>query len=109
MSEIVEEPTDVTEGPIVPHESGTVTLYYPIQHGERLIESLTFRPLTAKEMRRSAGTVMDMMSVKSQLDYAGFLSGETSQVIDKLQAADVIQVVGVISLFFGVSHGTGPG
>lgn len=99
-----EDEAEETPQVVVPHEPVTIPLVYPIQFGERRIGSLTLRPLTAKEMRRTQGK--NTMSI--MLDYAGYLSGEPPQVIDLLQAVDAVEVTNAVTDFFGVSHRTGP-
>lgn len=102
IEELDEQPEEEL-GDVVPHEPVTVKLTYPITYGSRTIESLTFRPMTAKDMRRCRATTRQGML----FELASFLSGETSQVIDLLQGCDAVAVMGEIGVFFGPSHATG--
>lgn len=94
---------DKTESAEVPPI--TIELTCPITFGERRIESLTFRPLTAKDLRRV--TTPPAQTMAMTLELAGYLSGETSQVIDMLQGVDAMAVIGAVGDFFGDSRGTG--
>lgn len=108
-----EAPTEESEddaeetGAVVPQESVTVTLVYPIQFGERSIASLTLRPLTAKDMRRSSARLDTLMAQKTILEYVGYLSGEPAHIVDLLSAPDAIVLIGAVSGFFAASHATG--
>ena len=95
-------------GSIVPQEDASVDLVYPIEFGEQTITRLTFRPLTAKEMRRGKGKLSTIQDQSTILEYAGFLSGQPTQVIDKLSAPDALEVIEVVAGFFIPSRGTGP-
>lgn len=103
-----EEVAPEEESPIVPQEANSVTLIYPIKFGESTITELTFRPLTAKEMRRTKANINQIMAQSTILDYAGYLSGQPSHIIDLLAGPDAIAVIGVVSGFFAPSHATGP-
>ncbi len=110
MSDIQPEPEDDAKetSAIVPQEPVTVQLMYPIKFGETEITELTFRPLTAKEMRRTSANLQEILAQSTILDYAGYLSGKPKHIIDLLMAPDAIVVIGVVSDFFGASHATGP-
>ncbi len=105
MVEAVPEPGEA--GKVVPHENVTVTLDYPIQFGEQIIEELTFRPLTAKDMSKSSAGLQTLVSQKTILEYAGFLSGQPPHIIDLLQGCDAIKVIGAVSVFLAPSHASG--
>ena len=96
------------KGPIVPQESVTVPLSYPVKFGETTIDCLTFRPLTAKDMRRSSANLTTLMAQETVLEYAGYLSGKPGHIIDLLSGPDAINVIAAVSGFFLPSHGTGP-
>jgi hypothetical protein len=75
----------------------TVKLRKPIQFGSQVIEELTFRPVTAKDLRRLP--VLDGFSMDTVLVLAGRLSGQADPVIDKLTGSDLEEVIDLVSGF----------
>lgn len=84
-------------------EPVTVKLRHPIQFGKELIEELTFRPVTGKDLRRlPQGGEMDVT-----LALAGRLSGQPDPVIDKLTGDDLRDVLRTVNDFFSGGPPTG--
>lgn len=83
----------------------TVTLKHPITHGSQTITELVFRPLKAKDLRRLQSPHTKPMAMT--LELAGYLSGQTIQVIDELQGEDVQEVIALVGGFIGGSQATG--
>lgn len=101
MAELRKRHTSSAKEPV------TVLLHHPIQFGTRVVESLTLRPIKAKDMRRLRASTDRPMAM--MLELAGYLSGEVEQVIDELQGEDLQEVLRVVSGFFGGSLATGTG
>jgi hydroxylamine reductase (hybrid-cluster protein) len=78
-------------------EPVTVKLREPLEFGKEIIVELTFRPPTAKDLRKL------QIRTGFELDYvlrlAGTLSGQPDVVIDKLAGEDLEEVVAVVSGF----------
>ncbi|NRA62962.1 MAG: phage tail assembly protein [Pseudobacteriovorax sp.] len=70
-------------------EEFTLTLKSPIEFGNSTIEELTFKEVTALEMRG----IKPGMSMGELLDIAGKLSGQPKSVINRLKAEDANAVV----------------
>jgi hypothetical protein len=83
----------------------TVKLRKPIQFGSQVIEELTFRPVTAKDLRRLP--VLDGFSMDTVLVLAGRLSGQPDPVIDKLTGADLAEVIDLVTGFMPASRPAG--
>jgi hypothetical protein len=84
----------------------TVRLKYPITHGRQVIEEMTFRPITGADYRR-VRTPKDH-PLAMTMEFAGYLSGQPTQVIDKLKGADLRRVTDVVGGFLSGSPETGP-
>lgn len=85
-------------------EPVTIELRKPISFGKRTVEKLTFRPLKAKDLRRLKESESN---IASALNFASYLSGEESQIIDELEGQDLRDVIEVVNGFFLSIRGTG--
>jgi hypothetical protein len=84
-------------------ERTVVKLKNPITLGSERIDELTFRPLKAKDLRRCKAKD----GMPQILELAGYLAGQTTQVIDELEGEDVLSVLKVVNSFFVDSQETG--
>lgn len=86
-------------------ESRTVKLRTRIELGSQTFTELTFRPLTAKDLRHLpiiAGLEMDAL-----LALAGRLSGQSEPVIDLLSGEDLEEVIEIVKGFMPGGRRTG--
>jgi hypothetical protein len=86
-------------------EPVTIRLQHPITHGKQVIEELTIRPVTGADYRR-VRTSKDL-PLAMTMELAGYLSGQVTQVIDKLKGADLRRVMEVVGGFLSGSRETG--
>ena len=83
----------------------TLKLETPLVFGKTEVEELVFQPCKAKHLvqcENDKGNVVPYM-----LELAGFLTGQTSQIIGELEGGDIWKVVGITSDFFAGSQPTG--
>lgn len=82
-----------------------VQLDYPIEYGSRIIGQLTIKPLKGKHLRRLE--TPESKPIPMAMELVGLLSGEIPEVIDELEADDLMRVVEVVMGFLGGFQGTG--
>lgn len=88
-----------------PAQPYTIELQHPIQFGSKQIAVITLRPVTGADLRKLRTPSERPLAMV--LELAGFLAGEVTQVIDKLQGPDLGMVMLVTNLFFAASRGIG--
>jgi hypothetical protein len=86
-------------------EPVTIKLSNPITVGSTTVTELTVQPCKAKYKRRLK-TPTDRPFAMF-LELAGYLTGQTTQVIDELEGADLAEVERVVTIFFANSQETG--
>jgi hypothetical protein len=83
----------------------TITLRKPVARGSETITAITIRPLKGKYLRQLNE---DENNIVNALNFASYLSGEPSGVIDELEGDDLRDVVKAVNDFFAAFRGTGP-
>lgn len=89
-----------------PDESGyTLRLSRPVMHGEKQLHSISGRRPRARHMRDKR---LDAMTSGDWLEVFARSTGTPAVVIDELDAADVVRVIGLIGFFLTDGLPTGP-
>ena len=87
---------------LVPH---ILKLDEPLVVGKTEVSELTFQPCKARHLMRCEQNKDNV--VPYMLELAGFLTGQTSQIIGELEGDDVWKVVAIASDFFAGTQPTG--
>lgn len=87
MSEEIKDTTETTE-----ELTNTVLLSKPIEYGQKTIEKLVLREMTAKDMR----TMRQNMTYGDLLDIGARLSNQPKTVIDRLSARDANELIELV-------------
>jgi hypothetical protein len=86
-------------------EPYVLKLETPITFGKVTVEELTFQPCKARHLVKCVNDKQNV--VPYMIELAGYLTGQTSQIIGELEGEDIWRVIGVTSDFFAGSQPTG--
>ena len=79
-------------------EPVVINLSSPIEFAGKRYDTITVRPIKAKDLRRCQAKPGDD-SLGWVLEMAGYLTGEVDQVIDELEGEDLGAVLAAVSAF----------
>ena len=78
-------------------EPVVINLSSPIEFAGKRYDTITVRPIKAKDLRRCQAKPED--SLKFALEMTGYLTGEVDQVIDELEGEDLGAVLAAVTAF----------
>lgn len=83
----------------------TIQLKNPFSIGSQTFTEITINPMKSKYLSSCTRAVED--KIPWTLELAGFMSGETEEMIGELEGEDIWEVVSVVSVFIAGSQQAG--